>query len=68
MISVLLYGCESAWTYNEDIFKRINAFEFKGYGKLLGIYWKDRRTNESVKKQVVDLAGVQKTPDSNCAR
>ena len=28
VIPFLLYGCES-WTYNEEIVKKINAFEFK---------------------------------------
>ena len=59
VISVLLCGCES-WTYNEEIVKKIDAFEFKCYRRLLGISWKDRRTNESVKEQVEDFAGVQK--------
>ena len=49
-----------SWTYNEEIAKKINAFEFKCYRRLMGISWRDRRTNESVKEQVEDLAGVQK--------
>ena len=57
VISFLLYGCES-WTYNGEIVKKINAFEFKCYRRLLGISW-SRRTNESVKEQVEDLAEVQ---------
>ena len=59
MISVLLYGCES-WTYNEEIVKKINEFEFKCYRRLLGISWRDRRTNKAVKEQVEDLAEIQK--------
>ena len=39
LISVLLYGCKS-WTYNEEIVKTINAFEFKCYRRLLGISWR----------------------------
>ena len=58
-ISILLYGYES-WTDNEEILKKINAFEFKCYRRLLGISWRDRRSNELVKQQVEDLAGVQK--------
>ena len=38
----------------------INAIEFKCYRRLLGISWRDRRTNESVKEQVEGLAAVQK--------
>ena len=48
------------WTYNEEIVKTINAFVFKCYRRLLGISWRYRRTNESVKEQVEDLAGGQK--------
>ena len=59
VISVLLYGCEF-WTYSKQILKKINAFEFKCYRRLLGISWRDRRTNESVKQQVEGLAGVKK--------
>ena len=51
-----------SWKYNEEIVKKINAFEFKCYRRLMGISWRDRRTNESVKEQVEDLAGVQKPP------
>ena len=61
VISVLLYGFES-WTYNEEIVKKINAFEFKCYRSLMGISWRDRRTNESVKEQVENSAEVQKPP------
>ena len=59
VISGLLYGCES-WTYSEEILKKINAFEFKCHRRLLGISWRDRRTNESVKERVEGLDGVQK--------
>ena len=45
---------------NEEIVKTINAFVFKCYRRLLGISWRYRRTNESVKEQVEDLARVQK--------
>ena len=59
VISGLLYGCES-WTYSEEILKKINTFEFKCHRRLLGISWRDRRTNESVKERVEGLDGVQK--------
>ena len=59
VISVLLYGCEP-WTYSEEILKKINPFEIKCYRRLLGISWRDRRTNESVKEQVEGFAGVHK--------
>ena len=59
VIPVLLYGCESC-TYSEEILKKFNAFECMCYRRLLGISWRDRRTNESVKEHVEGLAGVQK--------
>ena len=58
-ISVFIYGYESS-TYNEEIVTKINAFEFKCCRRLLGIPWKDRRRNMSVKKQVKDFARLQK--------
>ena len=39
VISFLLEGCES-WAYNEEIVKKINAFEFKCCRTLLGISWR----------------------------
>lgn len=59
VISVFIYGCESS-TYNEEIVTKINAFEFKCCRRLLGIPWKDRRRNMSVKKQVKDFARLHK--------
>eukprot|EP00794_Sanderia_malayensis_P013234 gene13234-biopygen10555 len=54
--SVLLYGCK-AWTYNEEIEKKINACEMWCNKKMLGIKWTDRRANESVRQQVANMAG-----------
>ena len=46
VISCLLYRCEF-WTYNEEIVKKINAFEFKCYRRLLGISWStDAQTSQ----------------------
>ena len=44
---VISVGCESL-TYKEELVKKINAFQFKCYRRLLGISWRYRRTNESV--------------------
>ena len=66
VISVLLYGCES-WTYSEEILKKLHAFEFKCYRRLLGISWMDRHTNESVKEQVKGFSWSTETPIPNCA-
>ena len=47
VFSVLNYGCES-WTWNEAMFKKINAFEMWCYRRMLKISWKDRITNVEV--------------------
>ena len=54
--SVVLYGCE-AWTYNEEIEKKIKALEMWCYRRLLGVKWMDKRTNDSVRQQVAEAAG-----------
>ena len=49
VLSTLLYGCES-WTLTADSTKRIQAFENKCYRRMLGISWKNRKTNEFVQR------------------
>ena len=49
VLSTLLYGCES-WTLTTDSTKRIQAFENKYYRRMLGISWKDRKTNKFVQR------------------
>lgn len=58
ILSILLYGCES-WTMTAETAKRIQTFETKCFRKLLGISWRDRKTNEEVKNHVELLAGPQ---------
>ena len=58
VLSTLLYGCES-WTLTADSTKRIQAFENKCYRRMLGISWKDRKTNEFVQRGVKARAGQQ---------
>mgnify|MGYP006273469667 CR=1 FL=1 len=58
VISILLYGCES-WTMTAETTKRIQTFETKCFRRLLGISWKDRKTNTYVRSQVALLAGPQ---------
>ena len=56
--STLLYGCES-WTLTTDSTKRIQAFENKCDRRMLGISWKDRKTNEFVKRGIKARTGQQ---------
>ena len=54
--STLLYACES-WTMNKSDEKRLKAFETKSYRRLLGITWKDRKTNEYVMTKIQEICG-----------
>lgn len=58
VVSIFLYGCE-AWTITAADEKKIIAFENKQHRKLLGITWRERKTNEFVKDQIRRLIGVQ---------
>ena len=58
VLSTLLYGCES-WTLTAETTKRIQTFENKCYRRMLGISWKDRKTNDSVHKEITARAGPQ---------
>ena len=56
VLSIFLYGCET-WTLTAETTKKIQAFENKCLRRLLGISWKDHKTNEHVHDQVTLLAG-----------
>ena len=58
VLSILLYGCES-WTMTAETTKRIQTFETKCFRQMLGISWRDRKSNDFVKNQVTALAGPQ---------
>ena len=58
--STALYGCESC-TLTTSLEKKIHAFEMKCFRKLLGLPYTAHRTNESVKQQVIRLAGTYET-------
>jgi hypothetical protein len=58
VLSVLLYGCES-WTLTADLERRIQAFENKCFRRMLGISYREHKTNEYVWQQVSILAGPQ---------
>ena len=58
VVSILLYGCE-AWTLLADTERRIQAFESKCMRRLLGISYKEHKTNEYVWQTVESLVGPQ---------
>ena len=58
VVSILLYGCES-WTLLAEAEKRIRSFETKSMRRMLGISWREHKTNEYVMKRVKDLVGPQ---------
>ena len=52
--SVVTYGSE-AWTISKEVRKKINAFEFWIYRRVLTISWKDRANN----KEVLERMGIK---------
>ena len=56
VLSVLLYGCES-WTLVAESERRLQAFEMKCFRRLLGISYKEHKTNKFVIQQITSLAG-----------
>ena len=48
---VVMYGCES-WTVKKAEHRRINAFELWSWRKLLRVPWTDRRSNQSILKEI----------------
>ena len=62
--SIALYGCES-WTLTADTERRIQAFEFKCLRRILGVSYRDRKTNEFVWQQITrcnkDMVPLLKT-------
>ena len=59
VLSVLLYGCES-WTLVAESERRLQAFEMKCFRRMLGISYRERKTNEYVNMQVRSLAAPVK--------
>ena len=51
VFSVLNYGCES-WTWNKAVQKKIDAFEFWGYRRMLKVSYIDTVTNNEVIKRM----------------
>ena len=48
---VVMYGCES-WTIKKAESQRIDAFELWCWGRLLRVPWTERRSNQSIQKEI----------------
>ena len=48
---VVIYGCES-WTIKKAEHKRIDAFELWCWRRLLRVPWTERRSNQSILKEI----------------
>ena len=51
VFSVVTYGCES-WTIKKSEHQRIDAFELWCWRKLLRVPWTERRSNQSILKEI----------------
>ena len=56
VISIFLYACES-WTMTAELEKCTQAFEMGCYRRLLNISYKDRVTNEEVRRKIQAAIG-----------
>ena len=48
---VVMYGCES-WAIKKAEHQRIDAFELWCWRRLLGVPWTERRSNQSILKEI----------------
>jgi len=48
---VVMYGCES-WTIQAAECQRIDAFELRCWRRLLRVPWTERRSNQSILKEI----------------
>ena len=48
---VVMYGCES-WTVKKAEHQRIDAFELRCWRRLLRVPWTERRSNQSIQKEI----------------
>ena len=56
VITIFLYAC-ATWTLTAELQKRIQSLEFRCFRKILGISYKDRVTNEHVRKTTIKHIG-----------
>ena len=57
---VVMYGCES-WTVKKAERRRIDAFEVWCWRRLLRVLWTERRSNQSILKEIspgISLEGM----------
>ena len=57
---VVMYGCEG-WTVKKAEHQRINAFELWCWRRLLRVPWPERRSNQSILKEIspgISLEGM----------
>ena len=51
MVFIVMYGCES-WTIKKAECQRIDAFELWCWRRLLRVPWTERRSNQSILKEI----------------
>ena len=58
VLANLLYACGS-WTISRADEQRIRAMQMKSYRRLLGVTWKDRKTNEWKMDKIKEICGYE---------
>ena len=48
---VVMYGCES-WTIKKPEYRRTDAFELRSWRRLLRVPWTEKRSNQSILKEI----------------
>ena len=51
VFTVVMYGCES-WAVKKAEHQRIDAFELRCWRRLLRVPWTERRSNQSIQKEI----------------
>ena len=55
---VVMYGCKS-WTISKAEHRRIDAFELWCWRRLLGVPWTERRSNQSILKEISPVCSLE---------
>ena len=55
---MLVNACES-WTVSKQDEKRLRAFEMKAHRRILGVSWKEKKTNEWIKARKCEICGYE---------
>ena len=64
-MTIFLYACET-WTLTAELQRRIQSLEFRCFRKILGISYKDRVTNEHLRKTIVKHIMTMRRSPGNC--